>query len=185
MHPNVHCNTIPNSQDMEATYMSIARWMDKHVVQIYNAILAIKISNNATCSNMDGFRDYHTKWSKSEKERQIPYDITYMWNLKYNTNEGIYKTDIDNRLWLPRGSGVEEGESGVSRCTPLYIGWINNKVILYSTRNYIQYSVINHNGNEYVKEYVWITLLYSRNEHTVNKRCFNTAFKNLITQVII
>ena len=24
------------------------------------------------CSNMDGPRDYHTKWSKSERERQIP-----------------------------------------------------------------------------------------------------------------
>ena len=27
-------------------------------------------------------RDYHTKWSKSERERQILYDITFMWNLK-------------------------------------------------------------------------------------------------------
>ena len=26
-------------------------------------------------------RGYHTKWSKSKRERQIPYDITYMWNL--------------------------------------------------------------------------------------------------------
>ena len=30
---------------------------------------------------------------KSDKERQIPYDITYMWNLKYDTNELIYETD--------------------------------------------------------------------------------------------
>ena len=29
---------------------------------------------------MDGPRDYHTKWSKSDRERQI-YDITHMWNL--------------------------------------------------------------------------------------------------------
>ena len=35
---------------------------------------------------MDRPRDYHTKWSKSEGERQIPYDITYMWNLIYDTN---------------------------------------------------------------------------------------------------
>ena len=27
--------------------------------------------------------------SKSEKERQIPNDITYMWNLKYSANELI------------------------------------------------------------------------------------------------
>ena len=38
--------------------------------------------NNAIWSNIDGPRDYHTKWSKSERERQISYDITYMWNLK-------------------------------------------------------------------------------------------------------
>ena len=31
---------------------------------------------------MDGPRDDHTKRSKSDRERQISYDITYMWNLK-------------------------------------------------------------------------------------------------------
>ena len=44
---------------------------------------------------MDATRDYYTKWSKSERERQIPYDTTYMWNLKYGTNEPIYKMEID------------------------------------------------------------------------------------------
>ena len=34
--------------------------------------------------------------SKSERKRQIPYDITYMWNLKYGTNEPIYETEIDS-----------------------------------------------------------------------------------------
>ena len=29
MHPYVHSGTIYNSQDMEANYMSINRWMDK------------------------------------------------------------------------------------------------------------------------------------------------------------
>ena len=42
---------------------------------------AIKKGNNAICSNMDGPSDYHTKWSKSDRERQILCDITYMWNL--------------------------------------------------------------------------------------------------------
>ena len=35
--------------------------------------------------------------SKSERERQIPYDITYMWNLKYDTNEHIYETETDSQ----------------------------------------------------------------------------------------
>ena len=33
-----------------------------------------------------------------------------------------------------------------------YIGWINNKVLLNSTRNYIQYPLINQNGKEYEKK---------------------------------
>ena len=48
-------------------------------------------------SNMDATRDSHTKWSKSEKERQISYDITFMWNLKYDTNEPINKTETDTQ----------------------------------------------------------------------------------------
>ena len=44
---------------------------------------------------MDANRDSHTKWSESERKRQIPYDITYMQNLKYATNEPICKTETD------------------------------------------------------------------------------------------
>ena len=43
-----------------------------------------------------------------------------------------------------------------SRCKLLSIEWINNKVLLHSTRNYIQYPVINHNGKEYEKECVCV-----------------------------
>ena len=73
--------------------------MDKEdVVHRYNGILLShkKEWNNATCSNLDATRDHHTKWSKSERERQIPYDTTYMQNLKYDTNEPIYKTETDS-----------------------------------------------------------------------------------------
>ena len=41
--------------------------------------------------------DYHTKRSKSERERQTPYDITYIWNLKCDRNEPIYKTETDSQ----------------------------------------------------------------------------------------
>ena len=50
-------------------------------------------------------------------------------------------------------------ESGISRCKLLYIEWINNKVLLYSTGNYIQSPGINHNGKEYFKRlcvYIYI-----------------------------
>ena len=46
---------------------------------------------------MDGPRDYFTKWNKPNRERQKPYDITYMWSLKYDTNELIYKAETDSQ----------------------------------------------------------------------------------------
>ena len=51
-----------------------------YTMEYYSAIK--KQWNNAICSNMDGPRDYHTKWSKSDRERQTPYDISiHLWNL--------------------------------------------------------------------------------------------------------
>ena len=46
-----------------------------------------KEQNNVICSKLLGTRDSNTKQSKSERERQIPYDIIYIWNLIYSTNE--------------------------------------------------------------------------------------------------
>ena len=53
-----------------------------------------------------------------------------------------------------------ERKFGVSRCKLLYIGWISNKILLYSTGNYIQYPVINHMENIVFKEtrIIWLLL---------------------------
>ena len=56
---------------------------------------------------------------------------------------------MENRFVV---AGVREGmdwEFGITRCKLVYIQWIN-KVLLYSTGNYIQYPAINHNGKEYI-----------------------------------
>ena len=85
MHPNVHNSTIYNSQDMEATQVSTDRWMDKEdVAHIYNGILIShkKEQNWVICSEVGRPRDCHAEWSKSEREKQIPYANTYIWNLK-------------------------------------------------------------------------------------------------------
>ena len=53
--------------------------MDKEdVVYIHNGILLShkKEWNNAICSNMGGPRDYHTKWSKSEKDKYHMISLT-------------------------------------------------------------------------------------------------------------
>ena len=70
--------------------------------------------NNAVCSHMDGPRDCHTEWSKSEKNKY--HDIVYMWNLKkchkwtYLQNRNRL-TDIDNKLMVTKG---ERGGGGIS-----------------------------------------------------------------------
>ena len=76
--------------------------------------------NNAIHSNMDATRDYHTKWIQKETNT-IWYH--FEWNLKYGTNEPIYKrhrhteqtVDCQGRVG---GSGVD-WECGISRCQPL------------------------------------------------------------------
>ena len=56
-------------------------------------------------------------------------------------------TDIENRLVFAKGEGRRnDWEFDISRCKPLYLGYINNKILLYATGNYSQYSAINHNG---------------------------------------
>ena len=47
-------------------------------------------------------------------------------------------------------------EFGFSRYKPLFMEWINSKVLLCSTGNYIQFPVTNHNGKEYEKECVYM-----------------------------
>ena len=87
-----------------------------------------------------------------------------MWNLKYDTNELIYKTETDSQmwktnLWLPKGKGSEGGinqEFWISRHKLLYIKQINNEVLLYSTGNYTQYLIINYNGKQSEKEYICV-----------------------------
>ena len=58
-------------------------------------------------------RDYHTKWSKSERERQISYDVTHMWNLKrykwtYLQNRNRL-TDVENKLMVNKGGREGRG----------------------------------------------------------------------------
>ena len=56
------------------------------------------------------------------------------------------------------GRGGMDWEFGTSRDKLLYTGRINNKALLYSTGNYIQYPVKNQNGKEYEKEYIYICM---------------------------
>ena len=112
-HFSVPCSTICSSQDMEATPVSIHRWMDKeNVVHICNGILLNhKKWNFANVSNMAASRNDHFKWSKSEKDKY--YMISFMWNPKSDINELIDKIEVDSQikknLLLPKWKAGREG----------------------------------------------------------------------------
>ena len=51
-----------------------------------------------------------------------------------------------------RGVGGMGREFRISRCKPLYVEWINNKVLVYSIGNNIQCPVLNQNVKQYKKK---------------------------------
>ena len=66
--------------------MSINEWMNKEeVAYIFEGILLNqeKEGDPAICYNVDGPWGNYAKWNKSDRERQILYDLTYVWNVKY------------------------------------------------------------------------------------------------------
>ena len=58
------------------------RRMDKKDVVYINTMKYYSVIkkewNNVICNNMDVPKNYHIKWSKSERETQMPYNIIYM-----------------------------------------------------------------------------------------------------------
>ena len=66
-----------------------------HTMEYYSATK--KEWNFDICNNMDGPRGYYAKWSQSDKKRQIPYDLIYMWNKKTKQN-----SVIQNRMGIAK-----------------------------------------------------------------------------------
>ena len=65
-----------------------------------------------------------------------------------------YSSLTENRLVVAKGDGMGEGWSGSSGLADVAvtcIEWINNKVLLYSTRNCIQPIGINYNEKEHTE----------------------------------
>ena len=46
---------------------------------------------------MDEPRDHHTKWTMPKREKEIEYDIAYVWNLRAGgkIQVNLYKTEVD------------------------------------------------------------------------------------------
>ena len=115
----------------------------------------------------------------SQKEKKIPYNIAYMWNLKNGTNEFIYKADIETpcREQTCRYQGGEWGgmnwEIGIDIYTLLCVKQITNKNLLYSTGNSTQFSVPNEKE---IKKmwgdiHVYIELIHFSVQQKVTQHC--------------
>ena len=92
IHPKVYSSRIYNSKNNLSAHLQrtgqrrcgkYRQWDISHK----------KEQNNAICIKMDGPRNYHTQW------REISYGITFMWILKHDTNELIYKTETDSQTY--------------------------------------------------------------------------------------
>ena len=103
--------------------------MEKEAVaHIYNGILLGHKKEHmwVNSNEVDEPRAYYTKWSKSEREKQISYINAFIWNL-----EGRYwwtcsqssngDTDIENRCGEEEGEGEMKGESSMEACTLTYV----------------------------------------------------------------
>ena len=93
--------------------------MDKDdVVQIHNRIYISRKneSNNATCNNMDGTRDYHTNtWRQRKTNKWCRLYVEckkikrYKWTYLHNVNE---VPGTENKLKVTKWKG--EGEEGIN-----------------------------------------------------------------------
>ena len=134
--------------------MSIDRWMDKEDVgHIHNEILANRKNKimlfAATWMNLEiTILSYISQTIATWYHLYVESKIRHKWTYLQNRNR---PTDTENRLEVTQGEDRGRGkdwEFGISRCKLVYTEQIN-KILLYCTGNYIQYPVINHNGEEY------------------------------------
>ena len=64
---------------------------------------------------MDGTGEHYAKWNKPGSEGQIPYDLTFNWNItKEKSKQNITRhIEVKNNLTTARGEGGgDSGEKG-------------------------------------------------------------------------
>ena len=70
----------------------------KNVVHLHNGILCSREKERAYTlhDSMDGTGEHYAKWNKPRGEGQIPYDLTFNWNI---INERKKQTKYNQRRW--------------------------------------------------------------------------------------
>ena len=79
--------------------MPISKWVDqKSMEYLHNGILCSREKEGAPtlCNSMDGTGEHYAKWNKPGGEGQIPYNLTFKWNLINKINK---QAKYNQRHW--------------------------------------------------------------------------------------
>ena len=90
------------------TNLHLHQQCTRGVIHLHNGILHSrkKEGTPALHYSMDGTGEHYAKWNKPGGEGQIPYDLTYKWNLiKTNAQNRTRDMEIKNKLTVTRGVG--------------------------------------------------------------------------------
>ena len=125
-----------------------------------NLSLLFSAGNMGSChllENLSFSQESLCRWSSSTTHSFEYFLRTYhscveseIWYKSIYLQNRTRLTDIENRLVVATrgGGGGKDYEFGISKL--VHTGWINSKVLPYSTGNYINYPVINHNGKSFI-----------------------------------
>ena len=87
------------------------------MVHLHNGILCSRKKEGAPTfwDSIDGTGEHYAKWNKPGSEGQIPYDLTFNWNLINETSKQniIRDIEIKNNLTIARAE-CGEGFSGTT-----------------------------------------------------------------------
>ena len=140
-----------------------------YMMEYYSAIKKEKMPFVATWMQLEVLRKRKTNEVKSDRESEVrkrktntiwyhiyvESKIWHKWTSLQNRNKLI---NLENRLVFAGGETGMDWEFVVCRCKLLHLEWISTEMLLYSTGNYIQSLVMEHNGiNEKKNVYVCIT----------------------------
>ena len=120
MYSSVHCSTIYNSQDMENNLNVNRQRSGSRRCGTYtqlNITQPLRGKNKGICSNVDGPRNYHAKWSQSVRYQDQMLSLTSKKKDTMNLFAEQTLTQTLKNLWFPNVTGW-----GVGRCTE-GLGW--------------------------------------------------------------
>ena len=113
MHDYVCCSINYNGQDTGKTWVSIEGWLDKeNVVYACTGLLFghNKDWNLGISNNTDETWGYDAKWNKSEKDKFYIMSFTCGIKKKPNNPQKTKILDIENRLVVIRGGGLQRAK---------------------------------------------------------------------------